>query len=262
MNGLQVVQTEYITQTAFYQSAPGVAPVTPAQGPMITVCMDPGNLRAAMNQIGSDLVNEDAKFFLRQYKSYGIIQNISNTPIYLKRTSFRVRKSIAFADYANYNEILLDGAVLPYNPLAEITTGNPAQRLLKFGKVKWMYMPCGAMRRYKLNTKFYSPKAISKDVEGNTLYLANRHTKGYFWKVIPCVNQHFTGTLPNITLAGQAFGSFLVALRGIDYISGYVQGNNDPRTFFNPVALPSATTRLSIFTDQEARIQSAFVPAQ
>jgi hypothetical protein len=273
MNGLQVVQTEFVAQTAFLQSAPGTAPNTPTGGIIITTCMEPANLLSAMTQINSGinlpsgpnvgvLLEDDQKFYLRQYKSTGFLQNISNTPLYLKRITFYVRKNIAISDYPNYASLLQDGSILINNPLAEITTGNNAQRLLKFGKTKWIHMPCGAIRRYKINTKYYSPKVISKNVEANTQYLATKYTKGYFWKVIPCVNQHYTGTLPNINLAGSAWASWLVACRGVDYVSGYVQGYNDPRSYFNPVALPSSATRFSIFTDQEARIQAAFVPAQ
>lgn len=252
MNGLTVVQSAGTTSMYFLNEATQT-PAQPDQNPIFFRTMDPQVLSELLE---STVPTQDSKFFLRQYKTTGVYYNNSNTPIYIKRTSFRVRKNISKSDYQTYTALMTDQAIPVTQPLVEITTGNPAQRFMKFGKVKWQYMPCGSMRKFKLNTKFRSPKAISRDVEGNPLYLATKWTKGYMFQCIPVPRTHFTGGVLDPTFTGYTWGSFLVPFRYINYVSGYVLGRNDPSTTLNLNTLPGTGSQYPIYTDQLARPQS------
>lgn len=254
MNGLTVVQAAGNTSMYFLNDA-SQTPARPNQNPIFFRTMDPQTLNELLS---TTTIQQDAKFFLRQFKVTGVYYNNSNTPIYIKRTSFRVRKNIAKSDYLTYTALLTDQSIPIQEPLVEITTGNPAQRHLKFGKVKWQYMPCGAMRKFKINTKFRSPKAVSQDVEGNPAYLATKWTKGYIFQCIPAPRTHFTGGVLEPTFTGYTWGSFLVPFRYINYVSGYVLGRNDPDTSLNLTSLPATGSQYPIYTDQVARPQSIY----
>lgn len=258
MGGLQVDQNARALTNSFQQSPSGTAPIdtTSASGPTFISCGSPVQYSQFIQKITAIV---DNKVYMRQMRVRGVMFNQSNTPIYVHRFKFVVKKNIPLSEYTNFGQLF--GANIPgtpiNQPLVDYTTSNTAQRYLKFLGTKYIHMNCGALRRFTINRKWRTPKVVTNEIEGDLLnYFALKGQVVYAFKVIPSLLINTTGTFPNQTLGTPFFGSWCLLFRVVDYTSGYQIGLNDPNSTYSPVTLNPATQRSYTPMDQQWASQS------
>ncbi|AMH87750.1 putative capsid protein [Pacific flying fox faeces associated circular DNA virus-7] len=258
MNGLQVRQVGIFQSYSFSQTPSGTVSVLPSSDanavPIIIQNQSPSQLSSFINSIAA---TTDTKVYIRQVYMKGVYYNNSNTPIIMYRYSFRFRKNVATADFASINAILTRDNPNINDPLVNPFTSQIAQRLMKFGRVKAQYMACGAMGTFKLNNKYYNPKLVNQETEGDSVnYLAMAGNKCYMFKCTPVPIAHFAGATTPVTILGTSWGSWSVSFNYMSYVSGYVIGQNNPVTTYVPPFIPTQTNKYFIFSDQTGKPQS------
>lgn len=244
MGGLQVRIAEGVSNRMFVQSATNPINWTLNVNYMFT--MDPQRIAGIFQGIAP---TTDTKYYLRQHKVWGFIQNQSNAPVWIQRTAIRFRRNISLSDYPSIIQLLNSAAInTTLSPLMPITTANAAQKLIKFGKTKWIRITAGESKFFKVNQKFNS-LPLSRDVNANPFYLATRMTKGYVYKIEPFLAQYRDNTTQAVT--GYAPASVNVTWHYADYVSYYQVGLNDPDATATGIPLPVSGTDTwsGIFTD-------------
>jgi hypothetical protein len=253
LNGLKVNQYED-SQSSYFLQPPEPSPlvypdVSPTAVPMVATLGSPFfNFRTIGVFAGS--TSSDAKVYIRQRKISGILTNHTNSPVYVQRISFWVRKNINASEYPSIYSILTTDTPSGRNPGMALTTSANAQRLLKFGKTKVYYMPCGSMRRFKLNQKYYAPRLYNQDIENDyEKYSFLRGNKGYIFRVQPMPMTNYSGPTSNPLVVGTYWNNWNVSIRMTYYASCYLNGDNNPTSLFTPWT-PVGSVRASIMTDQ------------
>jgi len=223
MGGLQVyIQNNDRSMRNFSSFASGSLATQTATVLIVTVCA-PADLTPL---IPFPSTTGDSKVYLRQNKKDYFIRN-QGPPGWMRYTYFKVRRSIAASDFTSYTNLINNQSIATTNWAAPLTIGNPAQRYLKFGKTKLVKMNQGALLHVKLNAKF-GAKALSSDVEQNTLYLGTRLTKGIMFKWIPGpITQLDSQTVPT-AYTGLRGAPYQIDILEQEYLSGYNVGENDP----------------------------------
>jgi len=186
--------------------------------------------------IPAPVITNDAKVYLRQNKKDYYIHN-QGPPGWLKITYFRVRRAINVSSYPTFINLLGAENITITNYAAPMTTGNPAQRYLKFGKTKLVKMLQGAIYHFKINLKFRA-HAYSTDVEGDTTYLATKITKGAIVHWIPHPTLRVNG-LPASSYTGLAPGPYQLDILEQEYTSYYNIGDNDPTSQMTSLSTPT-----------------------
>lgn len=256
MNGLQVRQIESQDFSQFKQPPGGTSFVTPDAQPLAAPIYisnyRPNQLAAAMTA-----PTLDSKIYLRQQKVNGVFTNQSNTPVYITMLRGVVRKNIPQTEFSSWNAIFANQAISPNTPIMAVTTSQIAQRYIKFISTKVKYMPSGAMRKFKLNKKFYTPKLINTEIEVDTLnYFAIKGSQVLMLKVTPVPRLHYSGTPPGNTPTGQSWGSWDINARWVTYTSFYVNGLNDPTSTAGINVVPSEAGIFNIYTDTVSQGQA------
>lgn len=263
MNGLQVFQTSRSFTNYFQQNPTGTPSRTTAtaSGPTYINCGSAFQYLDIINAVQAS-APEDLKIYMRQLRVMGVMCNNSNTPVYVQRIKFVVRKNIPQSEFTNFGALLTANAD-PTNPtpiaepLVDYTVSNTAQRYLKFLGTKYFKMPCGSMRKFKMNKKWRAPKLITKDIEGDfTKYFALKGQVVFAFKVIPFIQPIQVGTFPTQAYENHSWASWLLTFRVVDYYSAYAMGLNDPKNTFVPQGLAAGSTRVAVPTDQQFVQQS------
>lgn len=219
--------------------------------PFPTTTMDPFTMNFLIGSMMSQISytwSGDTKLYLRRMCEWGIVTNCSNYPVIVQRVAFKARKSCPLSKYSSYYNLLTDQTFGADNPLQPFTTGNPAQRYLKFGTTKYIKLQPGQFKTYKIQTKFSSPKQISRDVEIDTTLLFTKYTHGYLWKVVPNSNMAYTTSSGDMDRPISA--SYNIAYRYRNELSFYIDGVSNPTTYFQSYNNPSTgTSAARIFSD-------------
>lgn len=262
MNGLQVYQQSKYYGNQFLQQPAGTQPVNPnaggGSGPTVITICTPNQFKDWLDFIPVGITALDTKVYIRQLRLRGVMCNNSNTPIYVERLKFVVRKNIPTDEFTSYAGLFTaDGNPSTVDPLVDITTANTAQRYLKWLGKKIVYMPCGSMRSFKLNKKWAAPKLVNRQIEGDpTVYFALKGEFGYAFKVTPFIQTQYSGTPATASAVGGVWGSWLLNFKVMEYYSGYQLGNNDPKSSYVAHTIIANSSRLFVPSDQQFTNQS------
>lgn len=176
--------------------------------------------------------DDDQKFYLRQMKQDVYLANTSNEPCYISMVHFRVKRNISYSQWSSMSQLLAADAFTAANGLATVTSGNPAQRYLKFGKHKLIKLSGNyGTYHFKMNQK-YGNRAISQNLEGSQSFLATTMSTGWILKILPLPHPYWSGTLPNRQFTGNTMSQFNITWHSNTYVSWYDVGVNDPHTTF------------------------------
>jgi len=180
----------------------------------------------------------DGKVYLRQNKKDYFVRN-NSVPGWLRLVFFRVRRSAALANYATWLNLLGDQNITLSNWAAPLTTGNPAQRYLKFTKTKLKLLKQGACYHFKVNLKFKSPRAISQDVEVDTTQLGTRITRGVIMQWIPAPVVNINDGANPTSYTGMRPAPYELEILEQEYVSYYNLGENDPTVQMTSLVSPT-----------------------
>jgi len=187
----------------------------------------------------------DSKAFLRQNKKDLFIHN-QGAPGWIRLVHFRVRRNITLANYSSFTNLLGDQNLTITNWAAPLTTGNPAQRYLKFGKTRMIKVNQGGTCHLKLNLKM-RPRLVTFDVEMDTTFLATRLTKGFILQWIPCPVQRLNNLATPTSYTGLAPAGYQVDILEQDYLSYYNIAENDPTAIMSNLAAATGQINSCMF---------------
>jgi len=251
MNGLVVKQFGgYLSMRDI--STWGITPgqTTVSAGVLVETVMSPTDVYA---MIGSLSATNDTKSYFKQHKKDYYIRN-GGMPGWLKVIHFKCRKNVSFSDYTSIQNILADQAPSVNFWAGQLTTGNPAQKLLKFKKTKLIYLCQGGCTHLKLNHKFASPRMVSPDVEGNNNYLVSNLTKGFILQWIPSPSAYVNNqTTPTSYTASPGITQYEINIWYNEYMSGYAMGLDDPSSVYSGIPPPSGQRSRYSMLDQASQ---------
>lgn len=188
MQGLKTLQNFNTVCLNAYANLPndlgtvGPTYTGPISDPLVVMVNDPAILRIFM-QSNLGMLADD-KGYLRQYKVWTMMRNSLNVDLMVQVLYFRVRKNVTADSWSSMLQLFGSNAyVLGEYPYFKPTLSNDAQRYLKFGKTKYIYLPPNRTRRISMGVKYRQPRLVTRDVEGNPQYLATGISKGYL--IIP-----------------------------------------------------------------------------
>lgn len=244
MGGLQVEQT-----TEFYGITNYPTNVTTNQKQnvpvgYVTVC-DP----QFINETIIKLAGTDEKFYFRQEKLTGMMHNASATDVFVDLYYMSCRKNVPKSEFSSLNALLTDNAILTNWWLTNVTSGNTAQRYVKFGKHKRIVLRSGHVRKFSLRSpKFPANRLISQDVEANVNFLGTKGwTKWCFIKVTPPPFNYFSaGVVEQVPTVQGCLVNFVLSR----YTSWYQLGNNNPSAVYSKdFGTPTGTGDPHAWTD-------------
>lgn len=244
-----------VSNTAF-QIFSGNQDTTPATSANLTTIFVVGDPAGLVGLVSANVSANDAKFYLRQHKEDFWCVNNSNSPIFVRYTYFRVRKSIAVNDYPTWASLLNeDTSVTITQFAAPCTTSAVAQKYLKWTKTRIVKYDPGAFWHWKLNLNLKKTKVIAEDLYADTNYLGTPLTRGCIMKVIPVPVSYFSGAAGTYTATGLAFAGANVSVVEQTYVSGYAIGQENPNNNFTFMPIPSSGSRFNIYnTAGESRV--------
>lgn len=257
MNGLQVLQS-----TEFYNFTNWPVDTTVSQKQSavvgdVSIC-NPLYLRDDLFQPNS--TGTDDKFFFRQEKLTGFLYNNTSCDVMVDLYYMKCRKNINRIDYPQITTMLAENAIAPNWWMTNVTSGNTAQRYLKFGKHKRYVLRAGRCRKFSFRGgKYPANKQISEDVEGTDGFLGVKNfTRFCVLKFNP---MPFIYRQPNNQVDGSPTAQVVdVGMMVSRYTSWYKVGTTDPKSVYSKdFGTPSATSGTANHiwtevTDQTARI--------
>lgn len=247
MNGLHVVQTNYIAHVYNQNSLNGTNPTgLGAAANFYAQILDPVGLQQA---IGSFISTGDSKVFLRQHKISFLGHNHGLEPIMVTIRYLKYKRGVSLSDYSTIQNILQDQSLSVQLWNSVLTTGNPAQRIFKFGKTKKMIVKPNQMIKWKITSPRFKGKQISQDIELNTNYVGTKITQLMWLHVDPVPQPFFTGSglVGTYTFTGAVPALFQFNIHANEYVSFYINGENNPQTSITDIpAVPTGSRTLVI----------------
>lgn len=236
MSGLQVKITNSNQSLVNISNFNTVGQVSTQGSMSIFTVGSPQDLAGVISEPSTTL---DSKAYLRQNKKDLYLHN-QGAPGWLKINYFRVRRNITLANYPTFINLLGDQNISIQNYAAPLTTGNPAQRYLKFGRTKIIKMNQGAICHLKINLKM-RPRLVTFDVEMDSTFLATKLTKGLILHWIPAPVQRVNDLSTPTSYTGLAPGPYQMDILEQDYLSYYNIAENDPTVTMASLATPTGS---------------------
>lgn len=259
MNGLQVKQT-----TEYYPFSNIPTNTTTSQKQTVPVgYLTVGDPRIIYDDIfAPSALSPDYKVYFRQEKLSGMMHNQSAADVMVDLYYMTQRRNVVRAEFSSLNSLLSDNSIATNNWMTDVTSGNTAQRYLKFGKHKRFIIRSGHIRKFSLrSTKYPGNKLITQDVEGNSLFLGVKGwTKYCFVKITSCPYTYSGGNPVTIDPA-PTLQPCLVSFVLSRYTSWYRTGLNDPSVIYEKDFGTPNTGTGDIHTWTDTTPQVATVPA-
>lgn len=245
MNGLKTEQTTEFYVMSNYPT--GLTPTTAKQTAVVdsmVVCYPQFINETIIAGAGSD-----QKFYFRQEKLTGIMNNQSAGDVVIDLYYMSVRKNIVRSEFGSIDALLSDNGIAVNWWMTNVTAGNTAQRYLKFGKHKRFILRSGHSRKISLRSKKYNaPKMLTQDVEGNALYLGTKYfTKFLYMKANPLSQITTSSTAVQETPIAQ---SIVIQTLMSRYTSWYINGDNNPTAAYSKdFGAPTINADVHVWTD-------------
>lgn len=230
MNGLQVLQsTEFYNFTNYPANTTSVQKQSAVVGD-VSIC-NPQYLRDDLFQPNS--TGTDDKFYFRQEKLTGYLYNNTSCEVLVDLYYMKCRKNINKLDFPQVTTLLTENAIATNWWMTNVTSGNTAQRYLKFGKHKRFVLRTGRCRKFSFRgPKFPANKQISQDVEGSDAFLGVKNFTRFCvlkFNPMPFIYRN-TALQVDPAPTAQVVDIGLVVSR---YTSWYKVGSTDPKSIYS-----------------------------